>query len=84
VPTPELRIAAHTSPIYFAVPGQDLFSAPAAAYMLTLIEGSEMWARNLSTRPDADRMARVTEVFRSARERLHLRLHEHGIASLKN
>ena len=79
VPSPELRIAAHTSPVYLTVPGQELFSAPAAAYMLTLIEGSEMWARNLATRPDADRMDRVMAVFRSAQERLHLRLHEHGI-----
>ena len=34
------RIAAHTSPVYVQVPGQELFSASTVAYMLTLIEGA--------------------------------------------
>ncbi|HSB17798.1 MAG TPA: CehA/McbA family metallohydrolase, partial [Bryobacteraceae bacterium] len=33
------RIAAHTSPVYLVVPGEEAFSAPAAAYLLTLIDG---------------------------------------------
>jgi hypothetical protein len=79
VPNPERRIAAHSSAVYVVVPGTDLFSAPAAAYLLTLIEGTETWARNLAVRPDADRLARVLEVFTRARARLHERLHQHGI-----
>jgi hypothetical protein len=62
------------------VPGEDLFSAPAAMYMLTLVDGAEMCARNLATRTSPDRLARVLHVFTSARERLHQRLHQHGIS----
>ena len=75
-----LGIQAHTSPVYLRVPGQDLFSAPAVAYMLTLIEGAETWVDGLATRPDAESLARVRKVFADAREKLHRRLHEHGIA----
>ncbi|MCX6622312.1 MAG: hypothetical protein NTY38_14835, partial [Acidobacteria bacterium] len=75
----ERRIAAHTSPVYAVVPGEDLFSAPAAAYLLTLMEGSEAWARELATRPDDDRLAKVLRVFEMARAKLHERMHRHGI-----
>ena len=75
-----LGIQAHTSPVYLRVPGQELFSAPAVAYMLTLIEGAETWAESLATRPDPESLARVRKVFAEAREKLHRRLHEHGIA----
>lgn len=74
-----LQVCAHTSPVYFRVPGQELFSAPAAAYMLTLIEGSLTWVENLAARPDRSRFERVRKVFYEARARLHRRLHEHGI-----
>ena len=74
-----LGIQAHTSPVYFKVPGQELFSAPAAAYMLTLIEGAETWVNQLATRPDAERFARVRKTFADAREAVHRRMHEHGI-----
>jgi hypothetical protein len=73
------RVAAHTSPVYLVVPGQELFSAPVAAYMMTLIDGSEAWVRKLAIRPDAERYARVLKVFGEARERLHQRMHKHGI-----
>jgi hypothetical protein len=74
----ELGIQAHTSPVYVRVPGQELFSAPGVAYMLTLIEGAETWVENLATPPDAERLARVRKVLTEAREHLHRRLHEHG------
>jgi hypothetical protein len=76
---PQQQIAAHSSPVYLVVPGEDLFSAPAAAYMLTLIEGSELWTRRMAVHPDQERLARVLKIFASARDRLHQRLHEHGI-----
>ena len=76
----ELGIQAHTSPVYVRVPGQELFSAPAVAYMLTLIEGAETWVENLATRPDAEHMTQIRRVIREAREKLHRRLHEHGIS----
>jgi len=74
----ELGIQAHTSPVYVRVPGQELFSAPGVAYMLTLIEGAETWVENLATPPDPERLARVRKVLTEAREHLHRRLHEHG------
>jgi hypothetical protein len=78
-PMGSLRVAAHTSPVYVGVRGEDLFSPPVAAYLLTLIEGSEAWVQNLATRPDPQRLASVLQVFSEARERLHRRLHAHGI-----
>jgi hypothetical protein len=78
-PARSLRVAAHTSPIYVGVRGEELFSPTVAAYLLTLIEGSEAWVQNLATRPDPQRFASVLMVFSQARERLHRRLHAHGI-----
>jgi len=75
----ELGIQAHTSPVYIRVPGQELFSAPAVAYMLTLIEGAQTWVENLATRPDPGRFELVRKVLIEAREHLHRRLHEHGV-----
>jgi hypothetical protein len=74
-----LGIQAHTSPIYFHVPTRELFSAPAVGYMLTLVDGAETWVRTLATRSDPERMGQVLAHLRAARERLHQRLHEHGI-----
>ena len=74
-----LGIQAHTSPVYVRVPGQELFSAPAVAYMLTLIEGAQTWVENFATRPDPERFERVRKTLTDAREHLHRRLHEHGI-----
>jgi hypothetical protein len=74
-----IRVAAHTSPVYLTAPGQELFSAPVASYMLTLIDGSEAWLNKLAIRPDPERHARILKVFSDARERLHQRMHKHGI-----
>jgi len=73
-----MGVAAHTSPVYLRAPGRDLFSPPAAAYFLTLIEGTETWMKTLAVRPDAERFASVLQVLADAREHLHRRLHEHG------
>jgi hypothetical protein len=73
------KVMAHTSPVYVRVPGQEIFSAPAAAYLLTLMEGSQAWVEHLATRPDAEQYEKVRKVFLDARERLHRRMHEHGI-----
>jgi hypothetical protein len=71
-------ISAHSSPVYVVVPGQELFSAPAIAYLLTLIKGAETWVDNLATRPDLEQFERVRKVFQEARANQHRRLHEHG------
>jgi hypothetical protein len=75
--TPGFRVAAHTSPVYLTVPGTELFSAPVAAYMLTLIDGSEAWASQLATRPDPAQFQRILQVFKDARARVHARMHQH-------
>ena len=72
--------SAHTSPVYVTIPGRDLFSPEAAAYMLTLIDGAETWTKNLATRADEARLAKVLAMLADARDRLHKRMHAHGIA----
>ena len=74
-----MQIAAHTSPVYVQVAGQELFSETVAAYLMTLIDGAETWAQNLATRPDPERFTQVLKTFTEARERLHQRMHQHGI-----
>jgi hypothetical protein len=71
-------VQAHSSPVY-VTGDRELFSAPSAAYLLTLIDGSEAWVTQLATRPGQEELARVLQVFRDARERLHRRLHAHGV-----
>jgi hypothetical protein len=75
-----LGIQAHTSPVYVTRQGEELFSEPAATYFLTLIDGAETWVKNLATRPDKERLARVVRLFTDAREQLHQKMHQHGIA----
>ena len=73
------RISAHTSPVYLGVPGQELFSASAVSYMLTLIDGAQSWVESLAIRPDPERLEHVRKLFEHARAKLHSRLHQHGI-----
>ena len=76
----EFKVQAHTSPMYLVVPGQELFSSQSAAYMLTLIEGSETWVKNLATPSNPESMARIRQTYREARQRLHHKVHAHGLA----
>jgi len=73
-----LSIAAHTSPVYVRVPGQELFSPTAAAYFLTLLDGTQAWVERVATRPDAKRYEAVRKMLNDARQRWHKRLHESG------
>jgi hypothetical protein len=75
----ELGIQAHTSPVYVRVPGQELFSAAAASYMLTLVQGTEIWLDTIATRPDRERFERVHRVLEKARHHLQERLHRHAV-----
>jgi len=59
------------------VPGQELFSPAAAYYMLNLIEGSRTWVQELATRPEPERIARILDFLRQAREHLERRLRQH-------
>jgi hypothetical protein len=73
------RRPAHTSPVYLHVPGQEPFSESAANYFLNLIDGTQLWAQTLATRPDAQRYARVLKVLSDAHDTLHRRMHAHGM-----
>jgi hypothetical protein len=73
------RLLAHTSPVFVQVPGQEVFSETAAAYMLTQIEAAQTWVETLATRPDPERFERIRKVFTDAHAILRRRLHEHGI-----
>jgi hypothetical protein len=70
----DCAIAAHTSPVYVRVPGQELFSEPAAAYMLTLIEGCQTWLETVAIRPGPERYARIREILDAAHAKLHSRM----------
>jgi hypothetical protein len=73
------RIAAHTSPVYVTVPGQELFSAPVASYMLKLIDGADTWVRELAIRSDPETMERIFRILRDARTTVEDRLRKHGV-----
>jgi hypothetical protein len=71
-------VAAHTSPVYVVVPGQNVFSAPAASYFLKLIEGTQLYVERLAIRSDQERLDRIAKVLKEAHARLHQRLEKHG------
>jgi hypothetical protein len=73
-----MSIAAHTSPVYVRVPGQELFSPSAAAYFLALIDGTQAWVESVAVRPDPERYERIRRMLGAAREQLHKRLHQTG------
>ena len=84
-------IFAHTSPVYLAVGGEWwMFNRDTAEYMLTLIDGCLSYVRHTAPRrPDAqttfhhgepDHVAYLERPFLEAREALHRRMHQLGIA----
>ncbi|MGH7861402.1 MAG: CehA/McbA family metallohydrolase, partial [Candidatus Dormibacteraceae bacterium] len=83
-------ILAHTSPIYVACGGEwRMFDQGTASYMLTLIDGSLTYMREISPRyapgtvthhhGEADHQAYLERPFLEAREAIHRRLHELGM-----
>jgi hypothetical protein len=70
--------AAHTSPVYLRMPGREAYSAPAAAYLLSLIEGTQTWVENMAVHPDPARLARIRSVLQQAHEQLHQRIKKAG------
>jgi hypothetical protein len=77
VPAARFGVSAHTSPVYVTIPGEDVFSAPAAAYFLKLIEGTQIYVQNLGVRPGKERFERVAKVLSDAHARLHARMEKH-------
>ena len=83
-------ILAHTSPIYVACGGEwSMFDPGTASYMLTLIDGSLTYIREVSPRyapetvthhhGEPDHLAYLERPFLEAREAIHRRMHELGI-----
>ena len=70
---------AHTSPVYIVVPGQELFSPPAAAYFLTLIDGAQAWVGKSRHPAGCRRFEKILRLFRDARAELHRRSHQEGV-----
>jgi hypothetical protein len=52
-------------------------AAPAAAYFLQLIEGTQVYVERLATRPDKERLDRIVTVLKEAHARLHARFQNH-------
>src|SRR6266700_2010434 len=84
-------VMAHTSPVYVACGGDWwLFDQETAQYMLTLIDGSLSYMRELSPRDQAgtvthhhgeeDHEAYLERPFLEARAAIHRRMHELGLA----
>ncbi|MFB3825317.1 MAG: CehA/McbA family metallohydrolase [Bryobacteraceae bacterium] len=71
-------VAAHTSPVYLATPGQEVFSSSAAAYFLKLIEGTQIYVDHLAIRPDRARLERIAGVLKEAHTLLHSRMRKQG------
>src|SRR5262249_23599732 len=83
-------VMAHTSPIYVAVGGDWwLFDPRIAQYLLTLIDGTLSYIRELSPRyrpgttphhhGEADHQAYLERPFLEAQAAIHRRLHEMGV-----
>jgi hypothetical protein len=77
VPAARFGVSAHTSPVYLTVPGRELFSVPAAAYFLKLIEGTRLYVQNLAIRPDQTQLKRMVSTLDDAHRRLHQRMEKH-------
>ena len=80
----------HTSPIYIAVGEWWLFDRDTAEYMLTLVDGELAYIRHTAAHHPAEtityhhaednHLAHLTPPFNEAREAIHRRLHQEGIA----
>ncbi len=73
-------IAAHTSAVQVLVGDQPLFNESDADAVLSQIEGSMAYLNVLAPRPaDASRLRRMRAVLEGAHNRLHQRMHQHGV-----
>jgi len=79
LPVARFGVAAHTSPVYIAIPGRDVFSAPAGAYILKLIEGAQIYMEQLAIRPEKQRQAQILKALKEAHAQLHRRAEGQGL-----
>jgi hypothetical protein len=71
------NIGAHTSPVYLTDGAARCFSAPAAEYMMKLVEGGMLWLDTVATPSSREQMDRVRSLFAEARGVLESRMHHH-------
>lgn len=73
-------IAAHTSAVLALVEGKPLFNETDADAVLSQIEGAMAFVDVLAPRPmDAARLRKMRATLEAAHNRLHQRMHQHGV-----
>ena len=73
-------IAAHTSAVQVLVGDQPLFNETDADAVLSQIEGAMAYVDILAPRPaDASRLRQMRATLEAAHNRLHQRMHQHGV-----
>jgi hypothetical protein len=73
-------VAAHSSAVQVLVDGVPPFSQPDATAVLGQIEGAIAFVDTVAARPAAQRFAQMRATLVAAHNRLHARMHEHGVA----
>ncbi len=72
-------IAAHTSAVRVHVDDKPVYNPQDAYEMLKQIEGAIAYVDTLASRPDAERFRKMQLTLESAYNRLHQRMHQHGV-----
>ena len=75
----EGEIAAHTSAVQTLVADSPLFNQPDASAVLEQIEGALAYVDTIAPRPQAQRFREMRAVLEAAHNRLHQRMHAHGV-----
>lgn len=73
------QIAAHSSAILLLIEGKPIFQAKEAMLVLEQIEGALAYVDTLAPRPEAQRFKQLRATLENAYNRLHQRMHQHGI-----
>ena len=73
------EIAAHSSAVQVRVDDTPLFSQRDATAILEQIEGAIAYVDTLAPRPDALRYKQLRATLEAAHNRLHQRMHQHGV-----
>ncbi|MDE0197725.1 MAG: hypothetical protein OXK78_05995, partial [Caldilineaceae bacterium] len=73
------EIAAHTSAVQTLVEDSPLFNEPDSSAVLEQIEGAIAYVDTIAPRPNAKRFREMRAVLEAAHNRLHQRMHAHGV-----
>ena len=75
----EGEIAAHTSAVQTLVEDSPLFNEADSSAVLEQIEGAMAYVDTIAPRPNAQRFREMRAVLEAAHNRLHQRMHAHGV-----